>query len=224
MTVLQQLREKTDGGYADFQAKLIPNVERKLFIGVRTPELKALAKELAGTKQAENFLGKLPHRYFDENQLHAFLINREKSFEKCLAEVETFLPYVDNWATCDQLSPAVFGKNKSELAAKAFEWIDSGKTYSVRFGTGMLMRWFLDADFDIKYAKKVAKIKSDEYYINMMSAWYFATALAKQWNACVPFIEKGALPVWVHNKAIQKSVESLRITPEQKDYLKTLRK
>lgn len=224
MTVLQQLREKTDGGYADFQAKLIPNVERKLFIGVRTPELKALAKELAGTKQAENFLGKLPHRYFDENQLHAFLINREKSFEKCLAEVETFLPYVDNWATCDQLSPAVFGKNKSELAAKAFEWIDSGKTYTVRFGTGMLMRWFLDADFDIKYAKKVAKIKSDEYYINMMSAWYFATALAKQWNACVPFIEKGALPVWVHNKAIQKSVESLRVTPEQKDYLKTLRK
>lgn len=224
MTVLQALREKADGSYADFQAKLIPSVERKLFIGVRTPEIKALAKELYGTKQAESFLKKTPHKYFDENQLHAFLINREKEFEKCLAEVEAFLPFVDNWATCDQLSPRAFGKNKGTVAEKAFKWIDSGETYTVRFGAETLMRWFLDADFDIKYAEKVAKIKSEEYYVNMMAAWYFATALAKQWSACVPFIEKGVLPVWVHNKAIQKAVESFRISPEQKEYLKTLRK
>ncbi len=224
MTVLQALREKADGSYADFQAKLIPAVERKLFIGVRTPEIKALAKELYGTKQAESFLKKTPHKYFDENQLHAFLINREKEFEKCLAEVEAFLPFVDNWATCDQLSPRAFGKNKGTVAEKAFKWIDSGETYTVRFGAETLMRWFLDADFDIKYAGKVAKIKSEEYYVNMMAAWYFATALAKQWSACVPFIEKGVLPVWVHNKAIQKAVESFRISPEQKEYLKTLRK
>ena len=224
MTVLQLLRERADGEYADFQAKLIPDVDRGLFIGVRTPELKALAKEIAGTRQAEDFLKKLPHKYFDENQLHIFLLNREKDFEKCLAEVETFLPFVNNWATCDQLSPPVFGKHKNELVKKAFEWIDSGETYTVRFGTGMLMRWFLDGDFDIKYAKKVAKIRSGEYYINMMTAWYFATALAKQWDACVPFIENGALPVWVHNKAIQKSVESNRVSPEHKAYLKTLRK
>ena len=224
MTVLQALRERADKEYADFQAKLIPGVDRGLFIGVRTPDLKALAKEINGTKQAEDFLKKLPHRYFEENQLHVFLLNREKDFEKCLAGVEAFLPYINNWATCDQLSPAVFGKNKTALAKKAQEWIDSGETYTVRFGTGMLMRWFLDADFDIKYAKKVAKIRSDEYYINMMCAWYFATALAKQWDACIPFIEKGVLPEWVHNKAIQKSVESLRVTPEHKEYLRTLRK
>ena len=224
MTVLQMLRERADAPYADFQAKLIPNVERGLFIGVRTPGLKALAKEIAGTKQAETFLGKLPHRYFDENQLHIFLLNREKNFEKCMAQVEAFLPFVDNWATCDQLSPAVFGKHKAELAEKAFAWIDSGETYTVRFGTGMLIRWFLDADFDIKYAKKVAKIRSEEYYINMMSAWYFATALAKQWDCCIGFIENGVLPGWVHNKAIQKAVESSRITPAQKAYLRTLRK
>ena len=224
MTVLQMLRERADKDYADFQAKLIPGIDHRLIIGVRTPELKALAKEMGGTKQAEDFLKKLPHKYFDENQFHAFLLNREKNFEPCLEKVEKFLPYVNNWATCDQLSPAVFGKNKTALAKKSFEWIDSGDTYTVRFGTGMLMRWFLDSDFDIKYAKNVAKIRSNEYYINMMVAWYFATALAKQWKACVPFIEKGALPVWVHNKAIQKSVESYRITPEQKEYLKTLRK
>ncbi|MBR4765732.1 MAG: DNA alkylation repair protein [Clostridia bacterium] len=224
MTVLQMLRERADTQYADFQAKLIPDIDRRQIIGVRTPDLKALAKEMNGTKQAENFLKNLPHRYFDENQLHIFLLNREKDFEKCLERIEAFLPYINNWATCDQLSPPVFGKNKTALAEKAFEWIDSGEIYTVRFGTGMLMRWFLDADFDIKYAKKVAKIRSDEYYINMMVAWYFATALAKQWDACIPFIEKGVLPVWVHNRAIQKSIESFRITPGQKDYLRTLRK
>ena len=224
MTVLQMLRERADTQYADFQAKLIPDIDRRQIIGVRTPDLKALAKEMNGTKQAENFLKNLPHRYFDENQLHIFLLNREKDFEKCLERIEAFLPYINNWATCDQLSPPVFGKNKTALAEKAFEWINSGEIYTVRFGTGMLMRWFLDADFDIKYAKKVAKIRSDEYYINMMVAWYFATALAKQWDACIPFIEKGVLPVWVHNRAIQKSIESFRITPGQKDYLRTLRK
>ena len=224
MTVLQMLRERADTQYADFQAKLIPGIDRRQIIGVRTPDLKALAKEMNGTKQAENFLKNLPHRYFDENQLHIFLLNREKDFEKCLERIEAFLPYINNWATCDQLSPPVFGKNKTALAEKAFEWIDSGEIYTVRFGTGMLMRWFLDADFDIKYTKKVAKIRSDEYYINMMVAWYFATALAKQWDACIPFIEKGVLPVWVHNRAIQKSIESFRITPGQKDYLRTLRK
>ena len=209
--------------YRDFQSNLIPNVEKDSFIGVRTPELRRLAKELATDKDTIDFLNDVPHKYFDENQLHAFIISLGKSFEETVNAVEDFLPYVDNWATCDQLSPKIFKKHKRELLPYIKKWIKSKKTYTVRFAIGMLMEHFLDDDFDVQYPKMVAGVKSDEYYINMMIAWYFATALAKQYDATIPFIEKRKLETWTHNKAIQKSIESRRISDMQKEYLKTLK-
>ena len=197
--------------YRGFQSNLIPNVEKDSFIGVRTPELRRLAKELATDKDIIDFLNDVPHKYFDENQLHAFIISLGKSFEETVNAVEDFLPYVDNWATCDQLSPKIFKKHKIELLPYIKKWIKSKKTYTVRFAIGMLMEHFLDDDFDVQYPKMVAGVKSDEYYINMMIAWYFATALAKQYDATIPFIEKRKLETWTHNKAIQKSIESRRI-------------
>ena len=222
-----------DKKYADFQAKLIPGIERDRVIGVRTPVLRALAKELvkedaerskAGESPLVNaFLAELPHAYFDEDQLHAFIISLEKDHEKCMEKVEAFLPYVNNWATCDQLSPKVFKKHKNELLPRIDKWMASGHTYKIRFAIGMLMEHFLDEDFDTAYPDRVAAVRSDEYYINMMIAWYFATALAKQYEAVLPYIEGKRLDRWTHNKAIQKAVESYRITPEQKEYLKSLR-
>ena len=212
-----------DKEYAIFQTGLIPGRDSKDFIGVRTPDLRKLAKELKGEEGIEEFLGDLPHKYFDENQLHAFIISEEKDFARCMEQVETFLPYVDNWATCDQLSPKVFKKYKKELLAHIKKWLKSDETYTIRFGMGMLMQHFLDEDFDIKYPKMVAKIRSEEYYVNMMIAWYFATALAKQYDAVLPFIKDKELATWTHNKAIQKAIESRRITDEQKEYLRTLK-
>ena len=212
-----------DGAYAAFQRKLLPTVDIWRVIGVRTPALQALAKKLAGTEEAEAFLRALPHRYFDENQLHAFLISEEKDFDRCLERVETFLPYVDNWATCDQLSPAVFARRHAELLPWVRRWISGKETYTVRFGIGMLMRHFLDGDFDPAYLAWAGGVRSDEYYVNMMIAWYFATALAKQYGAALPWIEEKRLPAWTHNKAIQKAVESRRLTLEQKETLRRLR-
>ena len=169
------------------------------------------------------FLDDLPHKYFDENQLHAFIISEIKDYGKCMEEVNRFLPYVDNWATCDQMSPKVFRKHRGELIREIKKWIRSDRTYTVRFGTGMLMEHFLEEDFDAAYPDMVADRRSDEYYINMMTAWYFATALAKRYDEILPYIEEQRLDVWTHNKAIQKSVESCRITPEQKEYLKSLK-
>ena len=217
------LFENQDIQYRDFQAKLIPNVEKESFIGVRTPVLRKYAKELLKEGDIIGFLNELPHKYFDENQLHAFIISGIKSFDECINEVERFLPFVDNWATCDQMSPKCFAKNKSGLLKHIDIWIKSDKTYTVRFAIGMLMSHFLDCDFDESYLRKVAAVKSDEYYINMMIAWYFATALAKQYDKTLPYIENKALDKWTHNKAIQKAVESYRITDEQKAYLKTLK-
>ena len=205
------------------QVKIIPTIEPSSIIGVRTPELKAMAKEILKSGDYEDFLKDLPHKYFEENQLHAFIISGMKDADECFEELEKFLPYVDNWATCDQMSPKVFKKRKDELLKRIKVWIASDETYTIRFGVGMLMEHFLDDDYDVKYASMVAKIRSDEYYVNMMIAWYFATALAKQYETIVPFIEKKKLDKWTHNKAIQKSVESYRITDEQKAYLKTLR-
>lgn len=212
-----------DVKYRDFHSKLIPTISGSTIIGVRTPELRKLAKQLAQRDDIGDFLEQLPHPYFDENQLHAFIISETKDFKSCITKVGRFLPFVDNWATCDQLSPKVFKKNRQELLPYIRSWIVSGKTYVVRFAVGMLMEHFLEEDFDISYPEMVAGIRSEEYYINMMIAWYFATALAKQYDAVVPFIEDGRLGPWTHNKAIQKSVESNRITPEQKAYLKTLK-
>ncbi len=224
MTIREKLFALQDIEYRDFQAKLIPTVDGSRMIGVRTPDLRKLAKARKGSAEAEAFLATLPHAYFDEDQLHAFLISEEKDFGKCLQKTEAFLPYIDNWATCDQLSPGVFRKHTEELLPFIRKWITSEKTYTIRFGIGMLMQHYLDAYFDPVYPEMIAKIRSSEYYVNMMTAWYFATALAKQYDAVISYIEKECLDVWTHNKAIQKCVESRRISPEQKEYLKTLKR
>ena len=212
-----------DTGYRDFQVKLIPGIAPESMIGVRTPELRKLAKEYARHPGIGEFLQELPHAYFDENQLHAFIISGIKDYEKCVREVVRFLPYVDNWATCDQMSPKVFGKHRKEVAELAGVWIRSDHTYTVRFGIKMLMEHFLNEDFDLMYPEIVARVRSEEYYIRMMVAWYFATALAKQYDAALPFIENRRLDSWTHNKTIQKAVESYRVTPEHKEYLKSLK-
>lgn len=222
-TIRQLLFEKQDIKYRDFQAKLIPGMDPERMIGVRTPELRSLAKSLKNREDTEEFLADLPHRYFDENQLHAFCLCEEKSFEICIKRVDAFLPYVDNWATCDQLSPKVFKKHTDELLPYIRKWIGSGDTYRIRFGIGMLMQHFLDEAFDPAYPETVSQIRSSEYYVNMMIAWYFATAMAKQYDSVIPYIEEQRLDPRTHNKTIQKCVESFRITPEQKEYLKSLR-
>lgn len=221
--IRERLFELQDEKYRDFQQGLIPTVERKEFIGIRTPALRKLAKELYKAGDLDEFFNDLPHKYFDENQLHAFAISEIKDFDECMKALEEFLPFVDNWATCDQMSPKVFKKNKKELFLHIKKWLGSDHTYTVRFGIGMLMQHFLDEDFDLSYPEMVAEIRSDEYYINMMIAWYFATALAKQYESILPFIEEKRLSPWTHNKAIQKSVESYRITDEQKTYLRRLK-
>ena len=221
--ILEHLFELQDTEYRDFQSKLIPTVDAKCFIGVRTPDLRKYASALAKQEDITVFLNSLPHKYFDENQLHAFIISGMKDYDRCIEELNRFLPYVDNWATCDQMSPKVFKKHRTELSDQISVWIESDHTYTVRFGIGMLMEHYLDDDFATEYPEKVAKIRSEEYYINMMIAWYFATALAKQYETILPFIEERRLDAWTHNKSIQKAVESNRITAEQKAYLKTLK-
>ena len=221
--ITETLFKMQDIKYRDFQSKLIPPKTADDMIGVRTPELRKYAKELLKREDVGEFLAGLPHRYFDENQLHAFIISGIRDYKCCMEEVCRFLPYVDNWATCDQMSPKVFKKHRPELFRQIKKWIKSKDTFTVRFAVGMLMEHFLDEDFEPKYPDMVSEIRSDEYYINMMIAWYFATALAKQYDAVLPYIEEKKLDKWTHNKAIQKSVESLRITPEQKAYLKTLK-
>ena len=213
-----------DTAYRDFQVKLIPGMDAQKEIGVRTPELRKLAKELAKREDIREFLNDLPHQYFDDNQLHAFILSGEKDFEKCMEDLERFLPYVDNWATCDQMSPKVFRKNRKKLLESINRWIGSEHTYTVRFAIKMLMEHFLDEDFDPIYPEMVATVRSEEYYIRMMIAWYFATALAKRYDAVLPYLKQEKLDVWTHNKAIQKAVESYRITEEQKIYLKSLKR
>ena len=221
--IRKELFSMQDKEYRDFQCKLIPSRDIECMIGVRTPELRNFAKKLAKEGDYLDFLRDLPHRYFDEDQLHAFLVSEIKDYGRCLEELELFLPYVDNWATCDQMSPKVFKKHRQELLKEVKVWIKSKETYTVRFAIGMLMEHFLDEDFDPEYPKLVAKVRSEEYYINMMIAWYFATALAKQYDAVLPYLCEKRLDPWTHNKTIQKAVESYRITPEQKTYLKTLK-
>ena len=221
--IREELQGLQDLKYRDLQVQIIPSVKPESIIGVRTPELRRMAKELAGEEGIRAFLDGLPHRYFEEDQLHAFLISGMKDYAACLRELERFLPYVDNWATCDQMSPKVFRKHRTELLESIQRWMASEQTYTVRFGIGMLMEHYLDEDFDPVYPEMAASVRSEEYYVNMMTAWYFATALAKQYEAVLPFIENRRLDAWTHNKAIQKAAESYRITPEQKEYLKTLK-
>ena len=221
--VRKELFSLQDPGYRELQIRIIPTVKPKSIIGVRTPDLRRMAKETADRGDAGAFLDSLPHSYFEENQLHAFIISGMKDYAECLRELERFLPYVDNWATCDQMSPKVFRKHRPELLASIRKWIASDEPYTVRFGIGMLMEHYLDEDFDPAYPEMAASVRSEEYYVNMMTAWYFATALAKQYEAVLPFIENRRLDVWTHNTAIQKATESYRITPEQKEYLRSLK-
>ena len=220
--IRQKLHELQDTEYGDFNAKIIPNIGRSRIIGVRSPALKELLKQYKSADMS-GFLADLPHRFVEEDYIHAQLLNRIKDFGTCMTGVETFLPYIDNWATCDTLAPKVFEKNRPAVLQSIEKWHGSGHTYTVRFGTGCLMRYFLGSDFDVRYAEMAAGVRSDEYYINMMTAWYFATALAKNYGEVLPFIEQKRLDKWTHNKAIQKAVESYRITPEQKQYLRTLK-
>ncbi len=216
---LTLLREES---YQKFQSSLLPTVDPSAILGVRTPELRKIAKELYGTETGKAFLNELPHSRFEENQIHGFMISEIQNFEECLIQTERFLPYIDNWATCDQTAPKVFSKHKQELLPSIDRWLDSDHTYTVRFAIGMLMRHYLDADYQTAYTDRVCAVESDDYYIRMEQAWYMATALAKQWDSVIPYLEKRILPKWTHNKTIRKAKESYRITTEQKDYLSGL--
>ncbi|MBQ9887228.1 MAG: DNA alkylation repair protein [Lachnospiraceae bacterium] len=220
---LLKLFEMQDLKYKDFQAKLMPTVDPDTIIGVRTPQLRKFAREFAKSAEASDFIKQLPHKYYEENNLHGFIIEGMKDYDEVVAALDEFLPYVDNWATCDLMSPKVFKKHLPKLLDKIKQWLSSEHTYTVRFGIEMLMIYYLDEHFDPEYPKLVASVKSEEYYINMMIAWYFATALAKQYDAVLPYLEIRRLDAWTHNKAIQKAVESYRITDEQKTYLKSLK-
>ena len=221
-TIRERLFSMQDLEYRDFHAKLIPNIEKEKIIGVRTPDLRKFAKSLS-YEEMEDFLKVLPHEYYEENNLHAFLIEREKDFEQCLVKIESFLPWVDNWATCDMMQPKVLGKHRDKLLSYIDRWLAAKDIYTVRFALNLLMTYYLDDGFRVEYLERAAAISSEEYYINMMIAWYFATALAKQYEATLPFLTGRRLPVWVHNKTIQKAVESRRVTPEQKEFLKKLK-
>ena len=221
----QRLFDAADSKYGDFQQNLTPTITRDSIIGVRLPALRTIARECMKDAELDEFLHDLPHKYYDENMLHSCILSEMKDYNQVTAYVDEFLPYIDNWAVCDTLLPKAYKKRtyRPELIKKAIEWAGSKDEYTCRYGVGAIMRYFLDEDFKPEYLEIPAGIVSDKYYINMMIAWMFATALAKQWDATIPYIEEGRLPKWVHNKTIQKARESFRITPEQKEYLKTLK-
>ena len=223
MKIQRELFSLQDKEYMKFLSKLTPNVSEDTIIGVRIPEIRKLAKKLIKNDQ-EDFLKKLPHKYYDENLLHGAIISEIKNFENCIQLLDNFFPFIDNWAVCDTISPKIFKKHKRELIEKIREWVKSDKTYICRFGVEMLMTHFLDEDFENEYLEMVANIHSEEYYVKMVIAWFFATALAKKWDCAVIYLENDRLNIWVHNKTIQKARESLRITNEKKEYLKGLRK
>lgn len=221
--IREHLLSLCDPEYKEFQSKLVPNIDKSSIIGIRTPKLREYAKEVSKASDIDIFLSSLPHKYYEENNLHGFLIEQIKDYDKCIFELNRFLGYIDNWATCDTISPKVLRKNTDKLILEIRTWLCSKHVYTVRFGAEMLMKYYLDEKFDIEYPKLVADIRSDEYYIKMMVAWYFATALAKQYDAVIPYIEQKRLDNWTHNKTIQKAIESYRISDEQKAYLRTLK-
>ncbi|MBR2454477.1 MAG: DNA alkylation repair protein [Clostridia bacterium] len=224
MTAIQEkLFALQDLGYGDFHSKLMPTVCKDRIIGVRVPQLRKIAKELNKSELKAEFLNTLPHKYYEEDNLHAFLIEQIKDFDECISALDDFLLFIDNWATCDMMTPKVLGTNSEKLYEKIEEWVKSEHIYTIRFAIVTLMKFFMDERLDKKHLNLLLSIKSDEYYINMAIAWYIATALASRWDIVVPYIEKQKFDKRVHNKAIQKAVESYRITKEQKDYLKTLR-
>lgn len=224
MTQIQRdLRLMEDKEYKAFHEKLMPTVPKEKVIGIRTPILRQYAKRVFMEKGWEEFLKTLPHKYYEEDNLHAFLIEKIKDYDKAIEETDRFLPFIDNWATTDSFLPKVFYKNKDRLIVKIKEWIKSDATYTKRYGIGLLLKLYLDEDFNRDYMSLVSDIKSEEYYVNMMIAWYFATALAKQYEDAVWYLENNKLSVWVHNKTIQKAIESNRITKDKKEYLRTLK-
>lgn len=220
--LINRLFALRDEKYRAFQLPLIPWMDAERVIGVRTPELKRIAKELKKDGQADGFLASLPHRYFEENQLHAFILSLEKDFDKALSGTDVFLSYVDNWATCDQTSPAVFAKNAERLLPYIEKWLASGETYRTRFAVLCLMRYFLDGRFKPEYNDKVASLPHGEYYVDMVRAWYFATALAKQYESTLSVLKERRLDVFTHNKTIRKACESFRVPDERKNELKKL--
>lgn len=222
--ITKKLFDLRDEKYAEFQAKLTPTASKDTIIGVRVPLVRSLAKELAGSKEANDFIHDLPHTYYDENMLHGLLLSQMRNFDACVREIDAFLPYVDNWAVCDITSPKVFGRHKEEFLPFIKKWVKSKETYRCRFAIEMLMSFYLDKDFKPEYLDIVSSIRSKEYYVNMMIAWFFATALAKKWESAIKIIENNVLDVWTHNKTIQKARESYRITPSQKEYLKSLKR
>ncbi|MEG2003108.1 MAG: DNA alkylation repair protein [Clostridia bacterium] len=223
-SIQSKLLKLLDIKYRDFHAKLIPTIDKNKIIGVRTPVLRKFAKKFSKSPEAAVFMEILPHKYYEENNLHGFLIENINNFEKSITAIDKFLPYVDNWATCDLISPKIFKKHLPELLIKIEQWINSKHTYTIRFGIRMLLNFYLDDDeFCPQYLALVAAVNSEEYYVKMMIAWYFATALAKQYENTLPYIANQKLDFWTHNKSIQKAVESHRISDEQKRYLKTLK-
>lgn len=222
--VQRQLFAIQDLGYKEFHAKLIPTVKPEVVIGVRTPQLRKFAAQFAKQPEAEQFLKELPHTYYEENNLHGFIVERIKDYEKAMEETERFLPYIDNWATCDMFAPKIFLKHREEVYQKALVWLESDKTYTIRYGIGILMSNYLDDWFCPEMAERVAGIQSKEYYVNMMIAWYMATALAKQEETILPYIKENRLDTWVHNKTIQKAIESRRISTELKEELRAMRR
>ncbi|EFK94719.1 hypothetical protein HMPREF9261_0302 [Finegoldia magna ACS-171-V-Col3] len=223
MNVINELQSLQDLKYRDFQSKLIPNIDKSTIIGVRMPDLRKLAKKI-DEKQAQIFMQDLPHAYYEENMLQSILISNMKNYDDCIDQLEIFLPFVDNWAVCDCISPKIFTKNTDKLIEKIKLWAKSSHAYTVRIAICLLMKYFLDEKFNVEYLNIATQIKSEEYYVNMMVAWFFATALAKQWDDVIFVLEDNLLDEWTHNKSIQKARESFRITPEQKQYLKSLKK
>ena len=223
MTLYDRLMKVKDDAYREFQTKLVPNVPPETILGVRTPEMRNIAKEVFESPEREAFLNDLPHRYYEENLIHFFVISMIKDFDTCVNAVETFLPYVDCWPVSDQATPKAFAKNHEKLLPYIRKWIASDHVYTARFGIRMLMNEFLGDDFREEYPELVADKKGDDYYLKMMEAWYFATALAKKYDETIPYFEERRLDEWVHKKAIQKAVESYRVSEEHKEYLKSLR-
>lgn len=222
--IIDDLFNLADKEYAIFQAKLTPTIPIEDFIGVRVPVLRKYAKKLYKEGNYQDFLDNLPHKYYDENLLHGLLVAEIKDFDICMKELEKFLPYIDNWAVCDTLKPKIFSKHKDELLNKINTWVTSNHAYTIRFAIEMIMNFFLDDDFKKEYLEIPASVHSDEYYVNMMIAWFYATALAKQWKDTIPYIENNVLDTFAHNKTIQKARESYRITNEQKEYLNKLKR
>lgn len=223
MSVYERLLKVKDEGYRDFQAKLVPNISPDTIIGVRTPDMRAVAKEVYSSKERDEFLNELPHKYYEENLVHFFVISLIKDFDECIAATERFLPYVDCWPVSDQATPKSFKKNHEKLLPYIKKWIADEHVYTARFGIRMLMNEFLGDDFKKEYLEIVSSKRGDDYYLKMMVAWYFATALAKKYEESVKYIEERKLDEWVHRKAIQKAIESFRVSEEHKEYLRSLR-